>query len=55
LLVPLFGVLSGAVMLGERLTTLMLVGGALTLFGVAVVVLRRPRVIAPGTKAGVSV
>ena len=55
LLVPLFGVLSGVVMLGERLTTLMLVGGALTLFGVAVVVLRRPRVIAPGTKAGVSV
>ena len=55
LLVPLFGVLSGVVMLGEHPTFLMAVGGVLTLFGVAVVVLRRPRVIAPGTKAGVSV
>jgi O-acetylserine/cysteine efflux transporter len=55
LLVPLFGVLSGVVLLGERMTPLMWLGGALTIFGVAVVVLRRPRVIAPGTKAGVSV
>ena len=55
LLVPVFGVLSGVIMLGERLTPLMLIGGALTLFGVGVVVLRRPRVIAPGTKGGVSV
>jgi O-acetylserine/cysteine efflux transporter len=55
LLVPLFGVLSGVLMLGERLTPLMLAGGTLTLAGVAVVVLRRPRVIAPGTKGGVSV
>jgi hypothetical protein len=36
-------------------TGLMLLGGALTPLGVAIVLLRRPRVIAPGTKGGVSV
>jgi O-acetylserine/cysteine efflux transporter len=55
LLVPVFGVLSGVLVLGDRLTGLMMVGGLLTLLGVTIVVLRRPRVIAPGTKAGVSV
>jgi O-acetylserine/cysteine efflux transporter len=55
LLVPVFGVLSGVVVLGDRLTGLMMLGGVLTLAGVAIVVLRRPRVIAPGTKGGVSV
>ena len=55
LLVPIFGVLSGVLVLGEHLTPLMLLGGGLTLLGVAIVVLRRPRVIAPVTKAGVSV
>ena len=29
-------------------------GGALTLPGVAIVVLRRPQVVAPGTKGGVA-
>lgn len=55
LLVPIFGVLSGVLALGEKLTGLMLLGAALTLAGVAIVVLRRPRVIAPVTKAGASV
>jgi len=55
LLVPVFGVISGVLLLGDPLTGLMLLGGALTLLGVAIVVLRRPRVIAPGTKGGVSV
>jgi O-acetylserine/cysteine efflux transporter len=55
LLVPIFGVLSGVMALGEKLTGLMLLGAALTLAGVAIVVLRRPRVIAPVTKAGASV
>jgi O-acetylserine/cysteine efflux transporter len=55
LLVPVFGVLSGVLVLGDRLTGLMMAGGLLTLLGVAIVVLRRPRVIAPGTKGGVSV
>ncbi len=55
LLVPIFGVLSGVFVLGESLTAMMLLGAALTLLGVAIVVLRRPRVIAPVTKAGASV
>ncbi len=55
LLVPVFGVLSGVVMLGDRLTRPMLIGGALTLVGVAIVLLRRPRVIEPGVKGGISV
>lgn len=52
LLVPLFGVLSGVVMFGDRLTPLMLIGGICTIVGVAIIILRRPRVIAPSTKAG---
>lgn len=52
LLVPLFGVLSGVVVFGDRLTPLMLVGGICTIVGVAIIILRRPRVIAPSTKAG---
>ncbi len=55
LLVPFFGVLSGVLVLGESLTPGMVLGGLLTIAGVAIVVLRRPRVIAPGTKGGVSV
>jgi hypothetical protein len=30
----------------------MLVGGICTIVGVAIIILRRPRVIAPSTKAG---
>lgn len=52
LLVPLFGVLSGVVVFGDRLTPLMLIGGICTIVGVAIIILRRPRVIAPSTKAG---
>jgi len=52
LLVPLFGVLSGVIVFGDRLTPLMLIGGICTIIGVAIIVLRRPRVIAPSTKAG---
>jgi O-acetylserine/cysteine efflux transporter len=44
LLVPMFGVAAGALVLGERMTWLMLAGSALTLIGVAVIILRRPRV-----------
>lgn len=43
LMVPVFGVASGALMLGERMTPLMLIGSVLTLAGVAVIILRRPR------------
>lgn len=52
LLVPVFGVLSGVVVFGDRLTSLMLIGAACTIVGVAIITIRRPRVIAPSTKAG---
>lgn len=52
LLVPVFGVLSGVVVFDERLTPLMIAGGLCTIVGVAIIIIRRPRVIAPSTKAG---
>lgn len=52
LLVPLFGVISGIVFFDERLTLAMIAGGLATIAGVAVVVIRRPRVVAPSTKGG---
>ncbi|MGH6931980.1 MAG: DMT family transporter [Dongiaceae bacterium] len=52
LLVPLFGVLSGVVFFHDRLTIPMIIGGLCTILGVAVVIFRRPRVIAPSTQAG---
>ncbi len=45
LLVPVFGVLSGVAFLGEPVTAGLVVGGALTLCGVAVIVIRRPRAV----------
>jgi O-acetylserine/cysteine efflux transporter len=41
LLAPVFGVISGIVVLGEPMTPAMVVGGALTLVGVAVIVIRK--------------
>jgi O-acetylserine/cysteine efflux transporter len=41
LLAPVFGVLSGILVLGEPMTPAMVVGGALTLVGVAVIVIRK--------------
>jgi len=52
LLVPVFGVLSGIVFFDEQLTWPMIAGGAATILGVAIVVIRRPRVVAPSTKGG---
>jgi O-acetylserine/cysteine efflux transporter len=52
LLVPFFGVLSGVLVFDDRLTWLMILGGACTILGVAIITLRRPRVIAPSTRAG---
>jgi O-acetylserine/cysteine efflux transporter len=52
LLVPLFGVLSGVVFFDERLTWPMLIGGMGTILGVAIITIRRPKVLAPSTKAG---
>lgn len=45
LLLPFFGVLTGIFMLGETLTIEVLVGGLLTVAGVAVIVLRRPKAV----------
>jgi len=47
LLVPFFGVLGGMVLLGEVLGLRDVLGGVITVAGVAVVVLRRPRVFSP--------
>lgn len=47
LLVPLFGVLSGVIFLGESLTVNLLIGGAMTIAGVAIIIIRRPRIAAP--------
>jgi O-acetylserine/cysteine efflux transporter len=51
LLVPVFGVASGVLVLDDPLTVPMLIGGAATIAGVGIIVIRRPRVIAPATKA----
>lgn len=50
LLLPVFGVLSGVVVLGEEITLIFLLGGILTLIGVGIIVVRRPRVAAPETQ-----
>jgi len=47
LLVPFFGVASAAIWLGETLTTRVIVGGAITIMGVAVIVMRRPHLADP--------
>ena len=47
LLIPVFGVLSGIVFLGETLTLNLIVGGLLTVGGVGIIILRRPKATAP--------
>ena len=47
LLIPVFGVLSGVVFLGEPLTLALVGGGLLTVLGVGVITLRRPKLVAP--------
>lgn len=51
LLVPLFGVLSGTVLLGEALTWNLAVGGVATVAGVAIIVTRRPKLVEPKARA----
>lgn len=43
LTVPVFGVFSGVVFLGEDLTLMMVLGGCMTIAGVGVIILRRPK------------
>ncbi|WP_207476853.1 DMT family transporter [Arenibaculum pallidiluteum] len=47
LTVPIFGVLSGVLVLGDPLTPALILGGALTLVGVALIVLRPKRAVEP--------
>lgn len=47
LLVPLFGVASGVLFLAEPLTPARVAGGLLTVAGVGIIILRRPRLTAP--------
>jgi O-acetylserine/cysteine efflux transporter len=47
LLVPLFGVLSGVIFLGETLTVSLIAGGLMTIAGVGIIILRRPKITAP--------
>jgi O-acetylserine/cysteine efflux transporter len=49
LLSPLFGVVFGVTLLHDHLTTRMLIGGAITLVGVFIVLLREKRLIDVGT------
>lgn len=49
LLSPLFGIFFGVTLLDDQLTTRMLVGGAVTLIGVFIVVLREKRLVDTGT------
>lgn len=53
LLLPLMGVAGGALLRGEDVTWHMVVGGLATVAGVAIIVLRRPAVVAPSTKTGI--
>lgn len=53
LLLPMIGVISGHLVLGEIVTWQMILGGLATLAGVAIVVIRRPAVVAPSTKTGI--
>lgn len=50
LLVPLIGVASGVLVLGEPFTWSLALGGLLTVGGVGIVVLRRPRLAHPASK-----
>lgn len=47
LLAPVFGVVAGIVMLGEGLSLLKLLGGAITICGVAIITVRRPQQAQP--------
>ncbi len=51
LLVPIFGVLGGMVFLDEPFSWRVVIGGAATLVGVAIIIIRRPRMIAPEAQA----
>ncbi len=47
LLVPIFGVLSGVFLLDEPFTLALMTGGLLTVLGVGIITVRRPKLFAP--------
>lgn len=47
LLMPVFGVASGVAFLDEPVTLALLAGAALTILGVGIIILRRPKLVAP--------
>jgi O-acetylserine/cysteine efflux transporter len=53
LLLPMIGFVCGALILGDAITWRMMVGALATVAGVAIIVLRRPSVLAPSTKTGI--
>jgi O-acetylserine/cysteine efflux transporter len=53
LLQPLIGAAAGVVFRDEVITMPMIIGGIGILIGVAIIILRRPAVIAPSTKTGI--
>ena len=48
LLVPVFGIIAGHIVYNEHLSWQIIGGGALTLLGVAIIVLRRPKIFSFG-------
>jgi O-acetylserine/cysteine efflux transporter len=53
LLQPLIGAASGAFFRNEEISLAMVIGGIGILIGVAIIIIRRPAVIAPSTKTGI--
>ena len=51
LLVPVFGILAGVLVLGDPLTWRIMLGSVLTVAGVGVIVLRRPRLVDPNAES----
>ncbi len=50
LLMPPIALLSGALILGEPLTWSLVIGGLVTIVGVAIILVRRPRLVEPGAE-----
>jgi O-acetylserine/cysteine efflux transporter len=47
LLMPVFGVASGIAFLDEPMTLSLVAGAALTILGVGIIIIRRPKLVAP--------
>ena len=47
LLMPVFGVASGIAFLDEPMTLSLVAGAALTILGIGIIIIRRPKLVAP--------